>query len=406
MTRLRAGIGRVRQLHTRFLLVGIALTMAILVASSIAIRAQEPSPLSGCFGGLLDQYPVHCAVLEGLHNQETIRIEAIYESGPALFLFVGQPDSISKSDYGLIKDRSRRELVAAGWDKCFADLYENFGCEFGVLRGDGGYRLLPPMADWNNIVLVTGGEAALRSQAGWAAMRKRWPAPAESSAAARSATTTTTTPPAGSEFDISDVNLTDNFNPIDCAAVYRAESCVWWERHPDLGIAGVFYYDSLPETYFQIKAPAGPDDPAIAAARTAIVAAGYGISESDFIAIPVKYDYADLWRWEQILERFVLSAGNTIGLSGANLDDNIGGYIPRRTVLPVSDVVEYEGGFPELVRTTIIVFTVHLDMTLAALPQLLGQLGIPVEAVGIVVEDDFKGRGIPVLEPGFTLSFP
>ena len=402
MTRLTAGIEKLRQLDSQKLLVGIALTLAILAASALVIRARETSPISGCFDGLLDQHPVHCAVFEDLHNNETVRIEAIYESGAALFVFVEQSGSISEGDYGLIKDRARTELAATGWHNCVADLYENFGCEFGVLRGYGGGRLLPPMAEWNDIILVTGGEAALRDQAGWASMHKRWPATSTGTAEPRSVRSTTT---AGfrvaDEFDISDVNLTDNFDPVDCSElVWTSRSCDWWERHPELGLAGVFYYDNDPKTYFQIKAPAGADDPAIAAARTAIVAAGYGISESDFIAIPVNYDYADLWRWAQILERFTLSAGNTIGMTIAHVGDNIG-WNDARTVYPASDVVDYEPGSPELVRTTIAVGTRELERTVAALPRLLGQLGIPAEAVGLVVENDFKPFGIARTEPDF-----
>ena len=34
--------------------------------------------------------------------------------------------------------------------------------------------------------------------------------------------------------------------------------------------------------------------------------------------IPFNYDYEELWRWATILNRFALSAGNTIGVGGAS----------------------------------------------------------------------------------------
>jgi hypothetical protein len=390
MTSIRAGFSRFRQLGARQVLVVAALTLAILVAGTLAIRAQESPPVSGCFGGLLDRYPVHCAALEGMHNQGIIRIEAIYEGGKALFVFVDHSGPITQSTLNHVKGRAWRELLVAGWGDCDSDLYQDFGCEFGVLKGYGGHRLLPPMAEWDDIVLVAGGEAAPRSETGWAAMSKRWPATAQGATGAGSAAATWD----GGAFDISDVNLADDLNAVDCAQVRYTDSCDSWERHPDLGIAGVFYYDGDPKTYFQIKAPTGADDPKIATARTAIVASRYGITEADFIAIPVKYDYADLWRWGQILDRLALSAGNTIGLTGARVDDNIG-FFASRAVYPTSDVIEFRHESPALFRSTLLVGTLNMDMTLAALPQLLGQLGIPVEAVGIVVESNFKSLGIP-----------
>ena len=40
--------------------------------------------------------------------------------------------------------------------------------------------------------------------------------------------------------------------------------------------------------------------------------------------IPAKYDYGELWRWGVILDRFVLSAGNTIGITAAGVSTNQG----------------------------------------------------------------------------------
>ena len=135
-----------------------------------------------------------------------------------------------------MKGRARREPVVAGWGVCDSDLYQDFGCEFEVLQGVGGIRLLPPMADWDDIVLVPGGKSALRSQTGWAAMSKRWPATAQGAVGASSTASWN-----GGTFDISDVILSDDLKPIECAEVSYSVSCDFRERHSDLGVAGVFY---------------------------------------------------------------------------------------------------------------------------------------------------------------------
>ena len=74
-------------------------------------------------------------------------------------------------------------------------------------------------------------------------------------------------------------------------------------------------------------------------------------------------------------------------------------------VYPVAEIPEV--GRTELgsrkgdeVRTTIHVRTMELERTVAALPQLLGHLNVPVDAVGVVTDVDRTPSGRPVPEPG------
>ena len=41
--------------------------------------------------------------------------------------------------------------------------------------------------------------------------------------------------------------------------------------------------------------------------------------------IPVKYDFGELWRWSVILNRFAVSAGNTVGITAGRVVLNVAG---------------------------------------------------------------------------------
>ena len=65
-------------------------------------------------------------------------------------------------------------------------------------------------------------------------------------------------------------------------------------------------------------------------------------SDLEVVEIPVKYDFGDLWRWATILNRFSTSAGNTVGILGANIADNYANpnrdvVWPTERVQPVDD---------------------------------------------------------------------
>ena len=115
--------------------------------------------------------------------------------------------------------------------------------------------------------------------------------------------------------------------------------------------------------------------------------------EQDFVTqveiIPVKYNYADLRRYETILNRFASSRGNTVGIVDAQLSDNTrfyGGDTALWTPNGPGPAEEDEQGYynAATIRSTILVRALDTQKAFNALPQLLPTLGIPLEAVGAV----------------------
>ena len=43
----------------------------------------------------------------------------------------------------------------------------------------------------------------------------------------------------------------------------------------------------------------------------------YGYDDDQLVMIPVKYDLKELRQWTLVLDRFAVSSGNTIGITGA-----------------------------------------------------------------------------------------
>ena len=98
--------------------------------------------------------------------------------------------------------------------------------------------------------------------------------------------------------------------------------------------------------------------------------------------ISVKYSWEELNRWTEILNRFAVSSGNTIGIAtariGTNLDTPQAVYL--NGVTPVDN-------FPaSAIRETILIRTYDVQKVVDALPVLLPLLGIPVDAVSVVYE--------------------
>ena len=108
-------------------------------------------------------------------------------------------------------------------------------------------------------------------------------------------------------------------------------------------------------------------------------------STSTIEIVPVKYDYRDLWRWSIVLDRFALSAANTIGIIGAGVWWNqqlTGGLVVYPRVF-LNGLSAASG--PADKRETIVVDTRDdQQVVVDALPVLLPLLGIPVDAVGVV----------------------
>ena len=211
-----------------------------------------------------------------------------------------------------------------------------------------------------------------------------WPAVAESTERDQGSGITTRSD--WSQLDLSDVDLT-NLPPVDCFRTVpnmsdlERNACDWWERHPDLGIAGLASDGGL-KLYVQIKATTD-QEAKVAAAKAAIVAAYSDETEDTVVVVPVNYDFADLWRYREIIARFQHSDANTTGIQ---YPAYVTSYWPSTVaVYPVAGIQPITDGDLAQVRATIKISALKLDETLAALPQLLPQLGIPVDAIGVVL---------------------
>ena len=115
--------------------------------------------------------------------------------------------------------------------------------------------------------------------------------------------------------------------------------------------------------------------------------------EDDWVIIPAKYDYEEFWHYATLINRFAFTSGNTMGILSARIMSNIDPWPNIESVFPLPSLPEAEFGAGGDHRTTIVIATLHLKETVAALPQLLDQLGIPVDAVGVVSGVDESPRG-------------
>ena len=338
-----------------------------------------PFTSGDCFEGALSEDPLHCYVLEQAHSEGVIEVDAVYGVGGALHIFLAQTEPVSDEILRYIREKAQDWVRRTGGDKCV--LWVN-GCAAGVLSTGGGY-ILPVSNVYETIRLKKRGAEARRSHAGWPAYRQLWPVAAGGARGDASGTTGT------SDFDVSEVDMT-NFPELDCATQIlftTLGACQRWARHPGLGIAS---WRSTDKLYVQVKAPAGQEGN-VAAAREALIRWNpEGLNEDNLVIIPVKHDYEDLWRWAEVIDRFALSSGNTLGIVRAGMGENYG----TNGVFPLADlpnarrrdsdgrVIDRRAEY----RTTIRVYTLELQRTLDALLRLLGQLNVPVDAVGVVFQ--------------------
>ena len=120
---------------------------------------------------------------------------------------------------------------------------------------------------------------------------------------------------------------------------------------------------------------------------------GQGGREAQIKIIPVSYSYEDMERYEVILNRFVDSKSNTVGILGAQLSDNVmpafQGVLYWNPEGPKESLIleSRSAPHPETYRSMIVLFAVNGKIALDALPELLPALDIPIEAVGLVVEE-------------------
>ena len=408
--------GMVKGTRTFAIAAVAVLALALAVSSVSVVQAQdaeqtataEPTaaagpPLGDCWSGVLSQDPLHCYALEQAEREKLIDVTALYAApGGPLYVWLRQTGPVSGAVYAFLRAKSY-EFYDRWPEQVVDDLsYAGF-CS-------GGYRecildriswneefMLPWLSVHGYAVFHVGGEEAQRGQVAWASWRRLWPNP-DGARDFHSA----------GVFDISDVDTT-NF-----PACTEDSGCWFSGKLAGLGLAGIRGVSSLTEnastTYVQVKDP--PEDPAeLEALRHALrdrlwpcqgrigpctyVEDGETVyteiyNRLELEIVPVKYSYEELRRWAIVLDRFANSEGNTVGILGSWVDTNNSPWV----VYPFTDLqfAEHEANY----RTTVLVLALDENLLIAALPTLLPQLGIPVDAVGMVSRDS-RGPGISYL---------
>ena len=364
-----------------------ALALAVIVVASLlsVMTAHAADTSDDCFGGALSQDPLHCYVLEQAHNEGIIEVDAVYWGGRVLYLFLTEEDYLmdGSEEYAYFRSKAQEEARRTGEDQCVLDPP---GCSYGVFPiGEHGY-ILPESHRYDDIWLVPGGKGALRSQWAWASFYQWWPSVTESGTEKRAVRRQTRS---SAGFDVSDVDLA-NLSPVDCSnLIAQTEACNRWKSFPSLGIAG--WHTQGNRLYVQVKPPYD-EEYNISVVRTILSAEiPGGLKEDNLVIIPVKYNYRDLWQYSELLNRFAYSSANTVGIVGASIGNNRTNYKGR--MYRTAEFKEVAAG-AEGYRETVHLFSNDHVRTrfelLHLLPQLLPQLGIPVDAVGLVVQHSVR----------------
>ena len=386
---------RLLQEPRRLLIVTLAALVFVLAFGvQSPVYADDP-PVDDCFGAALSADPLHCHVLEEAHNGGIIEVDAIYGVARGLLIYLTQDDHVGNDALDYMRRTAQEEARRTGEHEC---VLEPYGCGSGVLPTGKGY-ILPESAVYQDIKLLPGGAETRRSQAGWQAFRELWPGGAAGSEGSSE-------DPGSDGFDVSGVDVT-NFPVLrgNCGQLMGSnatyDSCLKWERNPDIRVAG---WQSTDKAYVQVRIPDGDASKIVAAKEAVIQSKRIGLNEDNVEIIPVNHDYEELWRWSIVLDRFANSSGNTLGITSAWLGYNINRYAGEPTVVwPLHDIEEAHDNRAEW-RTIIHLQTLDVSGTAAALTQLLSQLAIPVDAVGLIVERVFTPPPRWNIEPGQRLS--
>ena len=310
----------------------VVLTVASLPQLSSTVHGQEPDsgsgsqtgedspPVDNCFGGALSEDPLHCYVLQQAHLNGIIEVDAVYgvgidhwAYGGLISFYLKQSEPVEEHVYRYIESKAQEEVRRSGGDEC---VLASSGCLEGIFRIRGSERryILPLTRAWRDIWLLPGGADARRSEPGWASFQQLWPAAAGGSDGATGAA-------GDGSFDVSDVDTINlpSFPPQSCPT----NSCYWSKEYPGLDIAGwhTSGYSTWSKVWVQVAINPGEGSEKIAAVREEFKRR-LGYDENNVMIIPVKYNYKDMWHWNEILNRFALSSGNTLGIRRAEVNDN------------------------------------------------------------------------------------
>ena len=369
----------------RFLGIAVATAIAIALVGHQTSVAQDVH-VSDCFNGAMAGDPVHCTVIQDAHNQGEITVEAIYSTGNGrlLYIYIAEDHSDAERVFGDLAARAATRIEEFGVDSHCSTQFAPGICQPGTFPDKLGFTLMPLSVRYQDVRLRIGGVGARRSQVGWASFAQEWP-----NASERAAQSNALVP---ADFNVSDMD-TENIPPIDCSDTFafHALACQMREIFPELDIAR---WKDGSEIYVEVKATSGEEERAIADARAAIVEF-FQLDRDQaqsVIVIPVRHSYEDLWRYRVILDRFAVSAGNSVGILRSRIGDTIvSAAATSRVAFPVPGIEQVfrdeNGVFDQSRnRATLWLWTADFDSTLASLDRLLPQLGIPTDAVGVVIE--------------------
>ena len=411
------------------LAVAVALGLALMFLILPGALAEDPTPepttvpneplLGDCYGGVLFHAPLHCYALEQAEAAGVIDVDSIYLAGSRLYVFVG----------GEVGERVSALTVEVGNPTVGYRVYEGIGeemkeyarlwpgrvdiqknlwprvCDPGDSDADCLLKklqvdvevLLDDIENYDSLYLRAGTQndrSKVRGGAGWTRL---WPG-VQQGEGQRDVSP--------SSFDVSDVDTTNftDIADIDCRRHGGNFSCGAWRGNAARGINGVVGVRSTSEiigegvAYIQLHKD--PSDPAAyEAAKTALLQ-HKPEDWPEWVIIPVKYSFPDLWKWGMILDRFAKSRGNTIGILSAN-NHNTGTAAFGRSQLGLYRDVE-TGVWREgqgtsdlsLIRETVSISALDPYVVRDALPVLLPQLGIPIDAVGFISQRPQKRQQI------------
>ena len=411
--------GRISKLRRTGLVTLAALSTLLTVLSASPAHAAEPPP-GDCWNEALSRDPLHCYFLEEAQRAGEIEVAAVYlaPGGGPLYIFLEQTTPITDDVAQLF------EAKAHEWMEKESPAASHHTHECGGYTGDGRKdclnrflehpewrdfethshfsRPLPLSNIYERIVIDVGGSDGRRDVPGWASWRQVWPTAAPG-------------PGGSSGFDVSDVDLTNIPDP-DCEDIVSGHirrACHSWQLDTSVGVAGVYdkyvvHVQTDPDTgradgvwkelvavYLQLKVSDPDDEEEMQALRDSLHPDTFG-PDWEVITIPVKYDFGELWRWSVILDRFAVSAGNTVGITGAEVTYNTTGHgfndEPRVWMNGLEPLQKDPAGSDDwdwsTARTILMVWAVDPTLAVAALPKLLPELGIPADSVRLVAHYD------------------
>ena len=373
----------------------------------------------GFLAGALPRDSVHCYILEEAQRAGKIDIAAVFEApgGGPLYIYLRQNEPISAEIGAFFREKAHEYLEknyrTGGCSDFTGDdrkhcLDELLGPPTPTWREFRSYNSpLPRSWTYERIYLYTGGPEARRTEPGWASWRQVWPS---------QGTKLPDWPNSSSSLNVSDVDPTNIPDP-DCEedlfSGHRLyASCQAWQRGlPEMGIAGLQYIDDKVDAYLileiepdfdvstlrkkaysQITAPVPEDKSRLDALANELLGV-YGEYPWEVETVQVNYDFGQLWRWKVILDRFSFSASNTVGITGGSVDTNRSAYdgLWLSNVEPRTDDLA-------TVRHVLVAWAQDPELAAAVLPDLLPQLGMPVDAVAIVRHDDHTPKVITEVE--------